>query len=274
MVIEDTEDGVVNHNRGSVRKLLRHFKMVICNPLVTPGPDGYGGLMHEKALLPDHKSYRNLWDVCCIYPTQLSLTSHLPQAIQRATYINQRNLIRTEENKYSDISMERIPLMFAIIVITHLIFLAIVTLIMLKKDHVENQLLVFSCFQEEELCVEKLQTKLFFSRSSPEAKYTALSSGTREAQWLLNFKNYLNHEKIPTVTLVDNRGCLQLAKKKILNERTKQIDVKYQMFVEFVEKRIVRLKCVLSKENVEHISKKSNWKSGFNKISSKTLCSG
>lgn len=63
--------------------------------------------------------------------------------------------------------------------------------------------------------------------------------------------------KDPTVISVDNQGCLHLSKENVLNDRTKHIDVKYQMIVDCAKKGMDLLEYVPSQDNLADIFTKA-----------------
>lgn len=66
MVIEDTEVEIFIHNSDMVRKLLRHLGMNKWLSSDIPLPNGFGILIHEDAVIPDHKPYQKLVG-CLLY---------------------------------------------------------------------------------------------------------------------------------------------------------------------------------------------------------------
>lgn len=63
--------------------------------------------------------------------------------------------------------------------------------------------------------------------------------------------------KNPSIVSVSIQGCLQLSKLNVLNDRTKRIDVKYQIVVDCVKKGMVCLKYVPSQDDLADIFTKA-----------------
>ena len=97
------------------------------------------------------------------------------------------------------------------------------------------------------------------AQSSVEAEYVALSFAIREALWLQKIINSIYPMKAPVSTTVygDNQGCISLAKNGLLNERSKDIDIKYQFIFDNVEKGSINLQYVQSADNLADLKTKA-----------------
>lgn len=69
------------------------------------------------------------------------------------------------------------------------------------------------------------------AQSTVEAELIALSFATREVLWLrkLALESGLIKSEVSSKLFVDNQGCIALVQNEVLNERTKHIDVKFNL---------------------------------------------
>jgi hypothetical protein len=87
--------------------------------------------------------------------------------------------------------------------------------------------------------------------SSTEAEYIAEMHAAKEALWLKTFINEVNRGIDGPLTLMaDNQGVIALAKDNKFHSRTKHIDLHYHFICEAVENGKVKMKYILSADNV------------------------
>jgi hypothetical protein len=79
--------------------------------------------------------------------------------------------------------------------------------------------------------------------STTEAEYQALAEAAKEALWIRNFLNELNHPVTePTVIWNDNTGAIALAHDPIHHARTKHIGIKHHFIRDLIENNVVSLR--------------------------------
>ena len=87
--------------------------------------------------------------------------------------------------------------------------------------------------------------------STTEAEYMALCKLTQE---LFYFRKLCKEMKLrikePITMMEDNNSCIKIAQNDEFHQRTKHIDIKYHFIREAIEKKIVQIKRVDSKENI------------------------
>lgn len=89
-------------------------------------------------------------------------------------------------------------------------------------------------------CMAKQETEHCGSEYSG-SRIFAQAEAVREALWLKKLENPLSvHSSIFNIARgEDNQGCTPLSEDKIYNQRTKHIDIRYQLVMENIRKRIV-----------------------------------
>ncbi|KAK8916316.1 hypothetical protein KSP39_PZI023164 [Platanthera zijinensis] len=85
--------------------------------------------------------------------------------------------------------------------------------------------------------------------SSTEAEYMALTHASKEAIWLGRLCGELSFEQGPVKPWCDSQRAIQLAKNPAFHARTKHIDIQFHFIREKVEKQVVQLEKVDTKEN-------------------------
>jgi hypothetical protein len=90
--------------------------------------------------------------------------------------------------------------------------------------------------------------------SSTEAEYMALTQATKEALWLKRFLTELGRNRIGAVKLmVDNQGCMALAKNPEFHSRTKHIDIQCHFIREVVANQEAVLEYCPTREMVADV---------------------
>ncbi|XP_050920425.1 secreted RxLR effector protein 161-like [Lathyrus oleraceus] len=87
-----------------------------------------------------------------------------------------------------------------------------------------------------------------------EAEYVAATSCVCHAIWLRNLlKELKTPQEDPVEICVDNKSALALAKNPVFHERRKHIDTRYHFIRECIEKKEVKLKYVMSRDQTAGI---------------------
>ncbi|XP_050916817.1 secreted RxLR effector protein 161-like [Lathyrus oleraceus] len=90
--------------------------------------------------------------------------------------------------------------------------------------------------------------------STCEAEYVAATSCVCHAVWLRNLLKELKMpQDDPVEICVYNKSALTLAKNPVFHEKSKHIDTRYHFIRECIEKKKVKLKYVMSKDQVADI---------------------
>jgi hypothetical protein len=90
--------------------------------------------------------------------------------------------------------------------------------------------------------------------STCEAEYVAATSCVCHAVWLRNLLKELKMpQEDPVEICVDNKSALALAKNPVFHERSKHIDTRYHFIRECIEKKKVKLKYVMSRDQAADI---------------------
>ncbi len=103
--------------------------------------------------------------------------------------------------------------------------------------------------------------------STTEAEYMALCKLTQEVFYFRKLcKEMKLNIKEPITMMEDNNSCIKIAQNDEFHQRTKHIDVKYHFIREALEKGIVEIKRVDSKENIADIFTKPLARVQFEKL--------
>lgn len=97
------------------------------------------------------------------------------------------------------------------------------------------------------------------AQSTVEAEYIALANAVREALWFRKFEvpRGLPGETFGIVIGEDNQGCISLSEDRIVNNKSKHIDVRYQLIMDNVRKGIIKIVYVGTTEMVADIMTKA-----------------
>lgn len=108
------------------------------------------------------------------------------------------------------------------------------------------------------------------SRSSSEAEYRAWSTATCELQWLLYLLKdiHINYTKQP-VLYCDSQSAIHIASNPVFHERTKNLEIDCHFVREKVQKGIVRLLPISTKEQLADFLTKALPPPKFNTFISK-----
>lgn len=98
-------------------------------------------------------------------------------------------------------------------------------------------------------CCTKRQNSV--AASSTEAEYIALFEGVREALWLKSFINSINFELTePIIIYEDNTSCISMAKNPTAHKHSKHIDIKYHFSREQINKKVIAVKYISTREQL------------------------
>ena len=116
------------------------------------------------------------------------------------------------------------------------------------------------------LGIAKKQTTV--SLSSTEAKYMALTIGTKEAIWMHKLLQEIQalQGTTPTMIFGDNQGSLKLAHNLIFHSRTKHVDVQHHFILEKVISSQVTLDYVSTRDQLADILTKLLGKVTFKRL--------
>ena len=109
------------------------------------------------------------------------------------------------------------------------------------------------------------------SLSSTEAEYIALGSIAQEVLFQRQILNELLGGKYNKISIIheDNLGAIYLTKNPQISQRTKHIDVRHHVIRNLVEKKIIEIRFIKSKENIADILTKNVNEETFNKHTKK-----
>ena len=94
--------------------------------------------------------------------------------------------------------------------------------------------------------------------SSTEAEYMALTSASKEAQFLIKLISELRVFKVEAITInVDNISAMNLAKNPVYHQRSKHIDIKYHYIRDVLREGFIKLEYCSSSENAADIFTKN-----------------
>lgn len=80
------------------------------------------------------------------------------------------------------------------------------------------------------------------AQSLGDAKYDALPAAIREVIWLQKFRpSKISSHTFDITTGENNQSCISTSDDPIISERSKIIDVNYQLIIENVRKGVIRM---------------------------------
>ena len=97
----------------------------------------------------------------------------------------------------------------------------------------------------------KTQKQSSVAESSAEAELISLAGGAKESLWIKRFLCELDlfPPDDPLEILVDNNACIQIANNRMLSERTKHLDIKYFAVRDHINKGLLAVNRVDTKDN-------------------------
>lgn len=93
--------------------------------------------------------------------------------------------------------------------------------------------------------------------STTEAEYMAMSSAVQEALWLTGLLSELYIVNYPITIFGDNKGAIDLSRNAKYQARTKHIDVRHHFVRDYVQKNVIKIDQVSTKEMVADMLTKS-----------------
>ena len=91
-----------------------------------------------------------------------------------------------------------------------------------------------------------------------EAEYHAAHSGSLNALWIRQFFDQIGIPfEDPLTILCDNQGAIATAKAEQSHQRSKHIDIKIHSIREHIERKLIELEYVSSKDNLTDVFTKS-----------------
>ena len=106
--------------------------------------------------------------------------------------------------------------------------------------------------------------------SSAEAEYVALASAVKEALWLCSLLRQMGFEQQEaTLIYCDNQACISIAQNKVLNERSKHIDIRFHFVREAIEAKEIELMYMPTVDNIADIFTKPLSRDRFNLLRDK-----
>lgn len=113
-------------------------------------------------------------------------------------------------------------------------------------------------YLDENLITWVSQKQRCVALSSCEAEFMAATAAACQAIWLQRVLGYiLNVETGPVVIFIDNRSAVDLAKNPTFHGRSKHIDLRYHFIRDCVEKGLIVIKYVSTKEQRADIMTKA-----------------
>jgi hypothetical protein len=89
------------------------------------------------------------------------------------------------------------------------------------------------------------------ARSSSEAEYMALDSGTCKLRWLLYLLEDLNVACTrPPILYCDSQSAIHIVSNPVFHERTKHLEIDCHIVREKVQKEVLKLLLILANEQV------------------------
>lgn len=92
--------------------------------------------------------------------------------------------------------------------------------------------------------------------SSTEAEYVALSEACKELIWISRLGLDFNVSPDAPLLYTDNQSCMKMIKHDRFSHRTKHIDTKFHHFKDNIEKQLIKLDYVESKNNIADLMTK------------------
>jgi hypothetical protein len=85
--------------------------------------------------------------------------------------------------------------------------------------------------------------------SSCEAEYIAVATTSCQMVWLARLMSeILNREQGSSVLLIDNKSAISVIKNPILNDRSRHIDVRYQLIREYEANGQIKVQFIKTEE--------------------------
>jgi len=88
------------------------------------------------------------------------------------------------------------------------------------------------------------------STSTTEAEYYSLSECAKHTLWYRNFLNELNIKSNNITIYVDNKATIYNSENQSINPKSKHIDIRYHHVRDLVNKQLIKLKYIKSKDNL------------------------
>ena len=106
--------------------------------------------------------------------------------------------------------------------------------------------------------------------SSCASEYMALYEGVKEALFLKSLLNSINIKiRNPITIFEDNDGCICIAENPTSHKRSKHIDIKYHFSREQVEKKVIKLEKIATKDQLADLFTKSLPQADFIRLRNK-----
>jgi len=87
--------------------------------------------------------------------------------------------------------------------------------------------------------------------SSAEAEYIAASEAVREVLFVVQMLEFMKVPvEMPVTVHVDNMGAIFMLENKSSNKRTRHVDVRYRFVTDWIEKKLIEVIFVRTKENI------------------------
>src|ERR1043165_3264020 len=104
------------------------------------------------------------------------------------------------------------------------------------------------------------QKQKVVARSSGEAEYIAAGTAACQAVWMRRLLADLTKREVQKVLLkIGNQAAISLCKNPVHHERTKHIDVQFQYILECIEKGMVKVQHVNTKDRADILTKSLEW---------------
>jgi hypothetical protein len=87
--------------------------------------------------------------------------------------------------------------------------------------------------------------------SSTEAEYMEANQASCEASWLRKMlRNIFETDLVPTTIFCDNQSCIKLSENPVFHDKSKHIEIRYCFIGDKVQKGVVKLQYIPTKQRL------------------------
>lgn len=92
--------------------------------------------------------------------------------------------------------------------------------------------------------------------SSPEIVYIDVLDACKEGLNIYHFLNECMHVIVPIPSCMDNKGAMYMASNVVTNKRSKHIDLRNHLIIDFASKGATKLECINTSHKIADIMTK------------------